>query len=261
MQVLRYVLYNIMFHCQKVFLITSSNLLVLFVKSLEVFQVAGRNVVNVDFYNPQGIELGRSLNVASSGKLEMVVSPYLHQSASLFNPQNNGRLFTLLRHPIERAASSYGMYLQQEKARNPASPPMSISDYAKSNRVENNWMVRFLSNKMSGPLENGDLVLAKDILKHKFIVGLLDQKEESLQRFNMYFGWNTQPARNKLDPTERHKCIQRNLAQAPASNKFATVPVKEGSKEYKLLLLQNSFDMELYIYAKQLFQEQRSYFA
>jgi hypothetical protein len=232
--------------------------------TLQTFEVARRNVVNIDFYNPQGIQTAKSLNVAASGKLDVLVSPYLHQSASLFTPANQGRLFTLLRHPVDRALSSYGNYLLVEKQAQ--STPMGLLDYAKSNRIENNWMTRFLSGKMAGPLEDSDLEMAKLLLKTKFIVGLLDQKEEFLQRLNMYFGWNgaNAPAlqKSKLDPTTRHQCIQQHLAAASPSNQFSSQksPLVEGTTEHTLLLVQNSFDMQLYDYAKELFKEQRSLF-
>lgn len=222
--------------------------------------MAGKRVVNFNFYSPQGIDKARLLGIASSRKVDVFVSPYLHETARIFSPKNQGRLITMMRNPIERASSNYWLMVQQGLQQNPLAPPMTIVDYAKSNKIENNWMTRFLTNKMSGPLQQEDLQLAKDILAAKFIVGLLEFKEESLQRFDEYFGWNMLPSGPQGETTERQKCVKQKLAKAPDSNTFSRIPVKEGSKEASLLLLQNNFDMELYKYAKELFQTQKSLF-
>ena len=52
-----------------------------------------------------------------------------------------------------------------------------------------NWMVRMLTGCMSGSLDVIHLDAAKEILRSKFLIGLLDEKTESFRRFEEYFGW------------------------------------------------------------------------
>ena len=63
--------------------------------------------VNVDAYSPKGIQRAKNLNLITSGLADVVMSPLLHDAAALFTPTHKGRLFTMLRHPIERATSLF----------------------------------------------------------------------------------------------------------------------------------------------------------
>merc|ERR1711941_101702 len=67
---------------------------------------------------------------------------------------------------------------------------ISIEDYAKGNGIENNWMTRYLVNQMEGELTKEHLEQAKVVLQRKFLVGFLDDLEESLARFIKYANWH-----------------------------------------------------------------------
>ena len=59
-----------------------------------------------------------------------------------------------------------------------------------SSYAEDNWMVRFLTNEMSGAVYDRHLELAKQVLESKCVVGLLEEFSPSFKRFGQYFDWS-----------------------------------------------------------------------
>ena len=57
--------------------------------------------------------------------------------------------------------------------------------------VIDNYIVRTLVNKPIAELTSYDLDLAMLILKKKFLIGLVNEIEESIKRFRYYFNWKT----------------------------------------------------------------------
>eukprot|EP00541_Cyclophora_tenuis_P018830 CAMPEP_0116575564 /NCGR_PEP_ID=MMETSP0397-20121206/20026_1 /TAXON_ID=216820 /ORGANISM="Cyclophora tenuis, Strain ECT3854" /LENGTH=107 /DNA_ID=CAMNT_0004104467 /DNA_START=57 /DNA_END=380 /DNA_ORIENTATION=- len=104
---------------------------------------------------------------------------------------------------------------------------------------------------MTGPLtRDHHLALAKEILRTKFLIGLLEEKTESLRRIEAYFGWRL--------PSRVSQTCKNNMFYFEPQSKNAHDPIEPTSKEYKILRERNLFDLELYDYAKGLFEEQKS---
>ncbi|KAL3805043.1 hypothetical protein HJC23_003271 [Cyclotella cryptica] len=208
--------------------------------------------VNVDAYSPKGIQRAKNLDLITSGLADVVMSPLLHDAAALFTPTHNGRLFTMLRHPIERATSLF-YFIQdtqwkEPKTRNDQFADISIENFYKQGLAENNWMTRFLTNQLTkAELTDEDLELAKNILKRKFLIGLLEEKTQSFERFQKYFGWSL--------PDDG--CIQKKI-EWTWPMKHRHVSVEEGSDAWFLIRAQNEYDIQLYEYAKEIFVQQES---
>lgn len=210
----------------------------------------GAAFVNVDTSTPEGIHRAKNMGLIESGLADVIVSQHLHPVATLFNPHKMGRMFAVVRHPIERAVSMFH-YLgvaNWEPTYDADLAYISIEMYARSKRAEHNWMTRFLSNELERDLNAKHLAIAKEVLRQKCLVGLLEHKGESFRRFEKYFGW----APKDKDQME---CRER-LLHWGWSNKHSHPDVEEGSTVWDLLYKKNSFDMELYEYAKNLFAEQ-----
>lgn len=111
-------------------------------------------------------------------------------------------------------------------------------------------MTRFLINKMSGPIERIEVDIAKEILRRKVLIGLVVDVEGSVDRFNKYFGYDNNPPPTK----ERQNCMDNFLKSG--SNKNVHAPVDEGGMAWRILRSNNLFDLELYEYALQLYEEQ-----
>ncbi len=208
--------------------------------------------VSVDTTSPEGIERARAFNLASYNELDLIVTPYIFlASDAFFNSVNRGRTFVIFRHPIDRAVSMY-YYLRYKSGIRGAQIGDTLELYAKSSLVENNWMTRFLTNKMGGEISQDDEALAKEILRTKVLVGLLSQKTESLRRFKSFFGWNDHD-NGKQQGIED---CEDKLLHWGWKGKNKHKKIIKGSDAFNLLKEQNAFDIRLYEYAEKLFDLQ-----
>lgn len=66
---------------------------------------------------------------------------------------------------------------------------MTLEQFALSEHLQDNFLTRTLSRNRDAPLTQADLNVAKEVLKRKFVVGLYDDFEESVHRFEAFFGW------------------------------------------------------------------------
>jgi len=224
-------------------------------KQLEVFNMNDAKFINVDTTYIKGIERAKQLNLVQSQLVDVIVTPYIHEVSSILSPSHQGRVFAMLRHPIFRATSTY-QFLKKTDA---VVANWSLVQYASSDRIENNWMTRFLSNHHSGEVTMEHLILAKEILRTKVLIGLEDTNWVSLKRFESYFDW-----KYTKEPTKQFECRKKFLIKREEAFDYKVDNenslVKEGSQIWTLILWQNKFDMKLYQYAEKLFEEQGKLF-
>jgi len=128
---------------------------------------------------------------------------------------------------------------------------MTLLEYADSGLCYNNWVTRRLVNKMQGILTDDDLEVAKGILKRKTLVLLLDDMDGAIKRMRSFFGWNTE----SLDP-EQQNCLSEFTHDNPLNVNIHKGNVLAGSQEWEAVKEKNLMDLELYIYAKELYQLQ-----
>jgi len=219
--------------------------------ALQVVDVQESKYMNVDTTTIPGIQRAVDLGLSTSGLTNVIVSSYFHESAALFDLEHQGRAFILFRDPIERATS---MYWHRIKEVGDLDDTTSIEDYAQGNGIENNWMTRFLANRMTGELTKDDLEQAKEILKSKFLIGFIDDLEESVARMMKYNSW-----KYSIDETEQMKeedCIKDMITSGSNSNAYEYEIPKRGSQAHALISWQTQFDMKLYTYAKEIFEHQ-----
>ena len=229
--------------------------------------------VNVELNTKEGILRAANLGLAQSHLADVIISPYLHNIASsVFTSQNPGRLFAIFRHPVDRAI---GLYTYLSKASwdpmySAEINNMTIQEFAKSSHIENNFMTRFIIGKPRGKLSHSDMLLAKKIVKYKVLVGLYDELETSMTRFQKYFGW-TNAKRTKAGTAKcQSKIISRgdkNVLGHPTSIKdveeletveinnssHASQEVIVGNSAWKAIERQNVYDLELYAFAKRVY--------
>jgi hypothetical protein len=223
--------------------------------SLEVVHSEdGAAYVNVDTSTAEGIQRARNMGLAESRLANVIISQHLHPAATLFNDDQLGRCFTMMRNPIDRAVSMfhYLSVANWEPTYDPSLAYISIEMYARSKRAEHNWMTRFLSNELERDLNDKHLAIAKKVLAQKCVVGMLEHKEESFNRFEKYFQWGPKDQKEI-------ECRDR-LLHWGWSNKHSHPQVEEGSVVWDLLYKKNSYDMQLYHFAQGLFVEQGKLF-
>ena len=213
--------------------------------------------VNVDTTTVAGIQRANAMGFADSGLAGCVVTPFLYEANDLFTPTARGRLFSVFRHPVDRAISMF-YYIQVatwEPTYKPELQSWTLEQYATSDVVENNWMVRQLSNTLGGDLDDGHLKTAMEVIRRKFLVGIMKKLEASMTRFEKFFRW-----KYHVNPTNQEVCRERLTSGGSNSNsQNKKSKPKPGEPVWEMLAAQNVYDMQLYEYIETLFEEQEAF--
>lgn len=225
-------------------------------EKLEIVEHRGHKFVNVDVTTHEGLEHVAEVDLASAASADVIVSGMINHLATLFTPQNKLRMFTIMRPPMDRVVSEF-YYIQTAEWETlqyrPWLKEWSLEQYITSDIHVDNWMVRTLVGKGSTKVELTvqDLTNAKEILARKCLIGLTNQYTESVTRFKQYFGW-----------TDDETCFEETVSPSGTiqnANRHPTI--EKGSKDYELLKEVEKWDIWLYTYATELFEEQRRLFA
>ena len=229
-------------------------------KPMEVFQDDdGQKEVNIDTLSEEGLDRAATLNTATSGEVDLISASLTNYAASsLFSPSHQGRLFTMLRHPIDRALHLY-LHLVTT---NPSLQEMTIEEYATSHYAPGDWMTRFLSENPYVPtVTEYHSDIAKEILRTKSLIGLWEEQDESMRRIRSYFG--LEPMQEDDEANKALQMCQQTIEhfypahEAEVTNRLKSmVPLEEGDEAYAALEAKNRYDLELYRYAKTLFAAQ-----
>ena len=202
-------------------------------------QNGGISFVNVDLFSTMGIDRAIKGGLANSNLADVIISPHLHLMSNVFTKKHQGRLFVLLRNPIERLLDKYVTSFRIE-------PGLGTMRSFTKNSSENNWLTRQLSNQqLETSLTSEHLEIAKNVLKHKFLIGKVDNIHESFERFKMYFNWKT----------DSYLCDDQIIIN---SSKLKNHVKDLNAQELNMIYDSNSFDVQLYSYAEYLFQQQGS---
>ena len=225
--------------------------------SLKVSTYADKGrYVNVNAATPDGIERAKKLGLVQSGLADVIVAHRLHLAATMFDVNHQARVFAIFRHPVQRATSMF-YYLQRAKwepTYDHSLADMTLEQYAESGKAEENWITRFLIHEYTASLTEEHVKAAKEVMRRKILIGLIDRFGDSLKRFELYFDWWEKKI--KPDPESHMQCQQaRALA---AQNHLHHPNAAESSPAYKKLAKLTWADLQLYQYAVELFDEQQA---
>mmetsp|Transcript_16211 Transcript_16211/g.24028 ORF Transcript_16211/g.24028 Transcript_16211/m.24028 type:complete len:576 (-) Transcript_16211:473-2200(-) len=248
--------------------------------SLKMVKVHGLSYLNVDLRTKHGIEHAKELHLVdkhSSASLtpDVVHTPLLYESAQLFeNPEmKQGKIVVILRDPLERAVALYRR-IRMIAGGKGALSQMTLTDYANSDYVENNWLTRSLCNKPTGPLSIEDLNIAKEIMRKKALVGMYDDVPLALSYLRAIYDWDNEKKTTKENLTTTIKegndftkdsyyhlshCTTNGLKDAirrESGGGHGQLLLEEGSLAWKLLKKENEFDIQLFEYAKMIHRYQ-----
>jgi hypothetical protein len=212
--------------------------------------------VNADASSPQGIERIKRLGLFNLNATNLVVTTSrVYEALSIFNPQHRGRLFVMLRDPVERAISKfyYTQVATWERNYKPELANMTLVEYSLSHHCYDNWMTRRLIHEMDPQYKvtEGDLRLAKEILRQKALLLLTSNMDQSAFRMNQYFGWST--------TGDQRFCIEQYSHREHVNKNPHPVPSKD-SPEWAAIRDKNLLDVELYRYALSLYHDQQGPF-
>jgi len=243
--------------------------------------------VNVDTTTKAGVVRAARLGLVPSGKVDMIFSTDVNFATEhLFDPDHKGRILALFRNPVDRAVSKF-YYLQTatwERTFKPEWQGMGIVEWATQHNIDENFLVKkIVGKKLQDPVDVGDLVNAKEIIRRRFIVGLMVDMEESISRFNVILGLNFEDAKGKAckkqffgakkdkkgDKKDKKGDKEEKKGEVtadanadngegegnPGANPHPTL--EEGSPEYNVIAERNALDMILYNYITLLYSEQK----
>lgn len=257
-------------------------------------------VVNVDTTIRSGILRAKELGLVQSHTTDLIftMEPNL-AGQELYDEENKGRFLALFRHPVERAFSMF-YYLQTaswERTYHPEWANMTALEWANLPNGEEDYMVHKLVGKGFGDkVDETDLIIAKELVRLRFIVGLMEEMNESIRRFNIVLGVDEANERSQqcmeefglIDhPDEDGVAPEEAAAEEPAAeeaeeqadvdadgkgeekkvDKWAKAVDKknsnkhpkfeEGSPEYEAVASRNRLDMLLYKFVENLFDDQK----
>lgn len=228
---------------------------------LKVVTVLGRKYLNVDLFTSHGIRRAADLGLSGSGMADLVVSPLLDEALGLFSPGHRGRLLVVVRHPAERELAMF-RYLRAMGRRGVTTRdelPPSASAFASSDFVSENWMTRSLAGKRKGEAVTArDVEAAKEVLRRKALVGLYEDLPGAARRYARYFGWDGGAALGEATAS----CLEGAAGGSTVADAAGADDPDEGEGSdawrdaWRELERRNGLDMELYLYARNLFKFQ-----
>lgn len=87
------------------------------------------------------------------------------------------------------------------------------------------------------------------VFGRKCLVGLVDKTDESIRRYERFFGWDTKVSNADL----KNECVQKYQLNGDKRNNHHTY---EGTNAWEVLRKKNEYDVLLYEYAKNLYTQQ-----
>mmetsp|Transcript_3474 Transcript_3474/g.7660 ORF Transcript_3474/g.7660 Transcript_3474/m.7660 type:complete len:673 (-) Transcript_3474:154-2172(-) len=229
---------------------------------LSTIMIMGKKYLNVDLSTQEGIERASALALGTSGMADVVYSPLLHEVSELFSTMNQGRLFVMVRHPIEREFARFrylrkwdhGKLIENDKS-------MSYVEFAHSDYVADNWMTRTLVGKgKDEELTAKDMHTAKEILRRKALVGLYSDIIGAVRHYARYFGWDNAMNGGKLNRGTL-SCFESAILEGMKKDTYDAFNLveedaQEGSVAWRKIMEKNRYDFELYLYSQHLYKFQ-----
>jgi len=203
---------------------------------------------------------------ALSGRQVLFAPSLPSASSALSQSPSLGRAFLLLRHPVKRLVSSF--HDARARSSDPSDPihSMTTVEYAGSDMFVDNEVVRMLSGAVEGEnVHMGHVEIAVEALRTKVLVGISEFLDESLVRFEQYFGWwdavlerTSNLATSGVGAAGQGSSVlqcQRDRIAAGDRRGEVAQP-KPGNEEFRELVRLNWADVQLYHAAKKAFGEQ-----
>jgi len=245
--------------------------------------------VNVDTTTQEGILRAERLGLVPSRKADIIFSSDVYfASDHLFDESHRGTILALFRQPIDRLVSKF-YYLQTatwERTYRPEWKDMSLLEWAEKVNGDENFLVKkIVGKKLREEVDLGDLIVAREVVQKTFVVGLMEDMEESVRRFNVvlgiddvgdernrgcmeeFFGKHREEEEVKQEKeasketnadgdTTLKEDDKAAKANANKFNSHAHPKVEEGSPEWEILAERNHLDLILYDFIKMLYQKQ-----
>ena len=138
---------------------------------------------------------------------------------------------------------------------------MTLEEWATDDRGENNWLVHHLAGKKHfEKVDRHDLETAKEMIKSKFIVGMMNKFDESVHRFNLLLGVDETDSTNKQCMSDFSQTEDKKSNKDELSNRNSYTKAQEGSKAWNMIAEINALDVELFSFIEEQFDAQKHVF-
>mmetsp|Transcript_11338 Transcript_11338/g.12981 ORF Transcript_11338/g.12981 Transcript_11338/m.12981 type:complete len:607 (-) Transcript_11338:67-1887(-) len=206
--------------------------------------------VNANTETLNGLKRAQEIGVVESELVHVISTPYIVEASSLFNHiKRSGRIFVLLRHPVDQAHSDFLFRKTLPEGDLERVPDdMTIAQFIESDRLIPNQLTRTLLNVTDENIALTDIHIlgAQKVLQERVLVGLLESFDASVHRFANYFGWNI-----------RDSVCLSNFETA-RDNRESHVILSNSTLEWEMLADRNYADMKLYEFGQSLFERQKT---
>eukprot|EP00581_Thalassiosira_minuscula_P016338 CAMPEP_0183711520 /NCGR_PEP_ID=MMETSP0737-20130205/7010_1 /TAXON_ID=385413 /ORGANISM="Thalassiosira miniscula, Strain CCMP1093" /LENGTH=320 /DNA_ID=CAMNT_0025940055 /DNA_START=165 /DNA_END=1127 /DNA_ORIENTATION=+ len=215
----------------------------------------GHEVINVDTVTKKGLLRAKKLKLVQSGKVDLIVTSGSLNFAieHLYDNSHKGRLLALFRHPVERLVSQF--YYRHMAISDDLEWKESDIVHWAENVVEEeqiNLLVKTLVglDRKSAFITEEDMSVAILTMRQKIVIGLTEEMEESIHRFNFFMGIN-EAEENKSE------CMNQYFGHGIKKDNSNPHPmVEEGSLAWEAIAKRNEFDIRLYKAIVEQFHEQ-----
>jgi hypothetical protein len=163
-------------------------------------EVSRASYVNVDTTTRRGVRRAGRLGLVPRGLADLIVTSDPKDAVEqLLDRRHRGRLLALFRHPVDRLVSKF-RYLQTatwDPQYRPRWQNLTVVDFARSRNGDNDHLVRRLAGLgANATATREDLRRAMRTVQQRVVVGLLEDLEESVRRFNLALGVDGADERN-----------------------------------------------------------------
>lgn len=226
-----------------------------FADRLQIVYEDGMKQVTADLSTKENRIKARDQGLKDVHPNILLLSSNVFDTSDVFAGSYQAELWAWFRHPVERQISNY-FWAKSLPLGHPQYHPsiqmLSLTDWAQTQFHTPNAMLAALLGFPTNPMgwTEMDLTIAKNLIRKKARIGLLEQKTESIRRLLHAHNVGASGAR---------ECQDRILDYG-WSNKGHHDAVGKKTVAYQLLLQSNSLDMKLYDYATYLFDLQAELF-
>jgi hypothetical protein len=254
--------------------------------NVRIMRFSNVKYFNVNLQNQAGIYRAKNMGVTNRVETDLgpmvvdaLISPNINAVLNTLLSENDiekyesrvkGGMFMMSRNPIEREISNF--YSVKLTTQRPDVAAYSLSDWFGLPSYTGNSLVRQLTNKMDPAIEitMDDLHVAKEVLRRKCIIGLLEEKQESWNRFQRIFDSRWSLKKRHTDEVCQDKLLNWGWKNRNSITPFIDISVEDESQRpdenivdrttFRQIAALNQLDMLLYEYTRHLFWEQRLFF-
>lgn len=177
-----------------------------------------------------------------------ISSPELGHVSNIFSSTARGRLFTIIRHPVELAIMRYHHLVSQNVI-----PYITIEQFVSSSHFQDNIVTRSLISGTNDieSLTEDHFIFAKSVLRRKCLIGLQDQLDGFVYRVERYFELANS------DSNSDEVCVKGLIEKhRKEDDDIIKKYPGEGSAEWKMIERKNEFDLMIFTYAQELFEDE-----